>query len=87
MKWKKPSAYHRGLFDLSFDLMDEIHHRMTVILHREDYGKWLDPDFDEQEPLRSLLKTYSSDKMEAIRVSRRVNKPANNEPGCIQSAA
>src|SRR5215203_5150139 len=35
-----------------------IHNRMPVILHPEDYEMWLDPDFDEREPLTALLKPY-----------------------------
>ena len=69
------------------DLMNEIHHRMPVILHPEDYGLWLDPDFDEKEALTALLKPYPSDAMEAYPVSRRVNKPANNEPSVLEPAA
>ena len=69
------------------DLMDEIHHRMPVILHPEDYDVWLDPDFDEKELLTSLLKPYPADAMEAYPVSRRVNKPSNNEPSVLEPAA
>ena len=69
------------------DLMSEIHHRMPVILHPEDYGIWLDPDFDEKEPLTSLLKPYPAHAMKAYPVSRRVNKPSNNEPSVLEPAA
>ena len=69
------------------DLMKEIHHRMPVILPPEDYGMWLDPDFDEKEALTSLLKPYPADAMEAYPVSRRVNKPSNNEPSVVEPAA
>ncbi|MDP8973043.1 MAG: SOS response-associated peptidase [Actinomycetota bacterium] len=69
------------------DLMSEIHHRMPVILHPEDYTMWLDPDFDEKEPLTSLLKPYPAAAMEAYAVSRRVNKPSNNEPSVLEPAA
>ncbi|MCA1738831.1 MAG: SOS response-associated peptidase [Actinobacteria bacterium] len=69
------------------DLMNEIHHRMPVILPTEDYAMWLDPDFDEKEPLTSLLKPYPADAMEAYPVSRRVNNPSNNEPGVVVPAA
>ncbi len=69
------------------DLMDEIHHRMPVILPPENYGAWLDPGFDEKEALTSLLKPYPSDEMEAYAVSRRVNKPSNNEPSILEPAA
>jgi putative SOS response-associated peptidase YedK len=69
------------------DLVGEIHNRMPVILHPEDYEMWLDPDFDEREPLTSLLKSFPVEAMEAYPVSRRVNKPSNNEPGVIEPAA
>ena len=68
------------------DLMNEIHHRMPVILHPEDYAMWLDPNFDEKEPLTTLLKPYPADAMEAYPVSRRVNKPSNNEPSVLEPA-
>ena len=69
------------------DLMREIHHRMPVILPAENYAAWLDPGFDEKEALRDLLKPYPSEAMEAYAVSRRVNRPANNEPGVVEPAA
>jgi putative SOS response-associated peptidase YedK len=64
-----------------------IHNRMPVILHPEDYTLWLDPGFDEKEPLTTLLKPYPAEAMEAYPVSRRVNRPSNNEPSCIESVA
>jgi len=69
------------------DVVAPIHNRMPVILHPEDYELWLDPDFDEKEPLTTLLKPYPAEAMEAYPVSRRVNSPSNNEPGCIESVA
>jgi putative SOS response-associated peptidase YedK len=69
------------------ELAAPIHNRMPVILDPEDYEMWLDPDFDERDPLTSLLKPYPADVMEAYPVSRRVNKPSNNEPGVIEPAA
>ena len=69
------------------DVVGGVHNRMPVILQPEDYEMWLDPDFDEREPLTSLLKPFPADAMEAYPVSRRVNKPSNNEPGCIEPAA
>ncbi len=69
------------------DLMNEIHHRMPVVLHPENYGVWLDPDFDEKDPLKGLLKPFPSEEMEAYMVSRRVNKPSNNEPSVVEPAA
>ncbi len=67
--------------------MGEIHHRMPVILHPENYGVWLDRGFGEKEALMDLLRPYPSDEMEAYPVNRRVNKPANNEPSVVEPAA
>ncbi len=69
------------------DVVAPIHSRMPVILHPEDYNLWLDPDFDEKEPLTTLLKPYPAEAMEAYPVSRRVNSPSNNGPSCIESVA
>jgi putative SOS response-associated peptidase YedK len=69
------------------ELVDEVHHRMPVILPPEDYELWLDPDFEEKEALTSLLRPYPSGGMEAYPVSRRVNSPSNNAPDCIEPAA
>ena len=65
----------------------QVHNRMPVILHPEDYEMWLDPDFDEREPLTTLLKPFPAEAMEAYPVSRKVNKPANNDPEVIEPAA
>ena len=69
------------------DLVAEVHNRMPVILHAEDYEMWLDPDFDEREPLTSLLQPFPAEAMETYMVSRRVNKPSNSEPEVIEPAA
>jgi putative SOS response-associated peptidase YedK len=69
------------------DVVAPIHNRMPVILHPEDYELWLDPDFDEKEPLTALLKPYPAEVMEAYPVSRSVNSPSNNEPSIIESVA
>jgi len=69
------------------DVVAPIHDRMPVILHPEDYDLWLDPDFDEKEPLTGLLKPYPAEMMEAYPVSRSVNSPSNNEPSIIESVA
>ena len=69
------------------NVVDDIHNRMPVIFHPENYGLWLNPDFEEKEPLSALLKPYPAEAMEAYPVSRRVNKPSNNKPICIESVA
>ena len=60
---------------------------MPVILPHEDYELWLDPDVRESEELLPLLNSYPAADMETYAVSRKVNSPSNNDPGCIEPAA
>jgi putative SOS response-associated peptidase YedK len=69
------------------DLVSDIHHRMPVILPHEDYELWLTSTIREPDQLLPLLAPYPADGMEAYPVSRRVNNPSNNEPGCVESVA
>jgi putative SOS response-associated peptidase YedK len=64
-------------------LMAGIHDRMPVILPRESYGLWLDPEFKSKEELLSLLRPYPAEEMVAIPVSTLVNSPKNEDPCCV----
>ena len=65
------------------ELMKPIHHRMPVILPEKAEDLWLDPKIDNIPTLRSLLRPYPEDEMEAYEVSTFVNSPRNNTPQCI----
>lgn len=69
------------------EVVGEIHARMPVILPVEDHDMWLDPDFDEKEPLADLLRPYPTAAMEAYPVSRFVNRPANDDERCVERVA
>ena len=62
----------------------EVHNRMPVILPPELYDAWLEPDNDDREELLSMLTPYPAEEMEAYPVSKRVNRPANDEPGVLE---
>ncbi|AHY48284.1 hypothetical protein RradSPS_3001 (plasmid) [Rubrobacter radiotolerans] len=61
----------------------EVHDRMPVILPREAYDLWLDPDAEKEE-LLALLAPYPAREMEAYPVSTHVNSPKNNDPECVR---
>ena len=61
----------------------EIHHRMPVILPTEAQASWLDPE-SGREDLEALLRPYPGEAMEAFPVSTLVNKPANDDPRCLE---
>jgi putative SOS response-associated peptidase YedK len=67
-------------------VLEGIHDRMPVILPRDAYNAWLDPDADREE-LGELMIPYPGDDLEAYPVSRFVNSPRNNDERCVEPAA
>jgi putative SOS response-associated peptidase YedK len=66
------------------DLVRPVHNRMPVILHPRDYVLWLDPEVQEADVLKPLLRPYPFEEMDAYPVSRFVNKPENDDPRCVE---
>lgn len=66
--------------------MEPLHHRMPVILEREDYDEWLDPSIQKADPLLHLMRPFGGTSMRAVAVSKMVNNPRNDEPGCVEPA-
>ena len=64
-------------------LIKEIHNRMPVILPLSSYHDWLKEGENEPELLKSFLRPYPSEEMEAYPVSKYVNSPQNDSPDCI----
>ncbi len=67
----------------SNDLLEEIHHRMPVILPRDAYAEWLAPDERSTDALQPLLIPYPGEEMETYPVSTFVNRPMHDSPQCI----
>ena len=62
----------------------ELHNRMPVILHEDDYDRWLDPQNKQLEELQSLLVPYPAAEMRTYPVSQLVNSPKNDVPDCAE---
>ena len=62
------------------EMVAPVHGRMPVILPREAYGPWL---AGEEVPLLP----YPADAMTAHPVSTLVNRPANDDPRCVEPIA
>jgi putative SOS response-associated peptidase YedK len=58
-----------------------IHHRMPVVLTRDDQSRWLDPGLDV-EAAGHVLERHVPDFC-CYKVSSHVNKPAHNDAACI----
>ena len=65
------------------ELMKPIHERMPVIVPKESYAIWLNPEIQSEKELADLLRPYPASEMEAYEVSRLVNAPGNDRPECI----
>lgn len=62
-----------------------VHHRMPVIVERKDFDTWLDPGAKGGDTQKALLRPYAGEeRMVVHKVSREVNSPQNNHPGCIE---
>ena len=68
------------------ELMQQIHHRMPVILQPEAYELWLTTTEQPPDALNDLLKPYPTEEMTAYSVSRLVNSPKNDSPDCVVPA-
>ena len=66
------------------EMLEQVHHRMPVILDYDAYDLWLEPNNQPPAEMNHLLKPYPADAMTAYAVSRLVNKPQNDTPACIQ---
>lgn len=60
----------------------QIHDRMPVILHPEDWGTWLSTETEKDE-LKGLLKSAPDNGLEMYPVSTRINTATYDEPDCV----
>jgi len=64
--------------------MRPIHQRMPVVLPESDWKAWLDLPADQAKQLMKLLRPCAPDVLLAHPVTRQVNKPAFDQPGCLE---
>ncbi|EJJ27857.1 SOS response-associated peptidase [Rhizobium sp. CF142] len=60
--------------------ISSIHDRMPVVIHPEDFSRWLDCKTQEPREVAGLMQPVQEDFFEAIPVSDKVNKVANMGP-------
>jgi putative SOS response-associated peptidase YedK len=68
------------------ELVRDIHDRMPVILARNDFEGWLDPDNKDTTSLLTMLVPANPDRWTMYRVSRQVNSPRNDGPELLEGA-
>ena len=66
------------------EIMSPVHDRMPVILPRQHWDAWLDPENGNVRELNEMLVPFDGRVMSMRPVSRLVNSPANDTSGCIE---
>ncbi|MBB3455072.1 putative SOS response-associated peptidase YedK [Rhizobium sp. BK313] len=61
------------------EMMAQIHDRMPVILHPEDYERWLSPEPDPYD----LMRPFPSELMTMWPIGKNVGSPKNNTPDIL----
>lgn len=83
-QWKNPEGEIVEscliLTTTSNPLIQPLHNRMPVILHREEYGLWLDKEVTDPEKLKHLYQPYPADLMEMNPDFPLVNSLRNDIP-------
>jgi len=59
--------------------MQQIHHRMPVVIQPEDFSSWLDNGGTSVKEAKELIRPVAEDYFEAIPVSTRVNSVRNDD--------
>lgn len=65
-------------------LIEQIHDRMPVILHRAEHQIWLDRTVNDPLDLQRLYQPYPSELLQEWAVTNLVNSPRNDGPELIQ---
>ena len=83
-RWKNPKGETIEsctiLTIASNELLVDIHDRMPVIVPRDKYDLWLDPDIEDFEAVKEILKPYDASLMRQYPVSPKLNNPKNEAP-------
>ena len=66
------------------ELLQEVHDRMPVILHRSQYEGWLTALPAERRRLKEMLEPFEAELMTGYEVSLMVNNPRNDTPACAE---
>jgi putative SOS response-associated peptidase YedK len=61
------------------ELVAQIHNWMPVVLPPETHERWLSGESGQE-----ILRPFPAKEMAARRISRRINKPENNDPSVLQ---
>jgi putative SOS response-associated peptidase YedK len=68
------------------DALGHVHDRSPVIIPRDRFAEWLDPDLTDKNDIQHLLDSLPEPTLTPRIVSTRVNSVRNNGPELIETA-
>jgi|SRR5690625_5237313 len=87
--WDKWEQKDKTLFTCTMltteanEFMKDIHHRMPIILPKEQEDEWIEPYVKSPLEARDFLRSVQVEPLTAYKVSTHVNKATNNDLQCI----
>ena len=66
------------------DAVNEIHHRMPVILQPGAYKDWMEPEIRDTERIEDVIMNHHVRDLQYYPVSKLVNRVQNNSSACIE---
>lgn len=63
----------------------DVHDRMPVVLDDDCLDTWLDPEVQDKDTLRESMQRFEPDAFECWPVSKKVNRPDNDEPALVET--
>ncbi len=60
------------------EILNQIHERMPVYLHPEEYEEWLDPENHNTDALEELLVPYPSEAVNYFKINKAIGSVKNN---------
>lgn len=91
--WDKWEQEDKDLFTCTIltkeanPFMQDIHHRMPIILPKEKETDWIEPQKEKPNTMRAFLQNIDIDDLHAYNVSSYVNTAKNNDATCIAPLA
>jgi putative SOS response-associated peptidase YedK len=88
-RWPGPDSPVKSCYILTTganELVRPVHDRMPIILPRQHWAAWLDPQAQGAGQLVPLLRPCPADAMRAYPVGPTVNNPRNDGPVCLERA-
>jgi putative SOS response-associated peptidase YedK len=65
------------------ELIRKLHHRMPVLVAPARFGDWIGAGPLKPDAAEAVLSPFPAEGMEVVAVSRRVNSPKHDDPGCL----